>query len=242
MINFIVVDDDRTYLKNMCNIIEKFIVNYDFDYEIFTFTKYDDEFEKIVKSDRGFKIYLLDIETPNGTGLDASRMIREDYDDWISIILIVTSYGEYKMEVFAKRLYISSFIHKSEDGKEVIIEELGKAIKNYDNRPKSIRVKSHNVVSTIEYRNIINIEKIIDSKKCLIRTTSGNKIYQGSLKTIMKKLDDKRFIQVHKSLIVNEDYIDYFLKKENKLVFKNGSFTYDVSRDKKKELKQYVND
>jgi len=73
--------------------IENFMTNYDQKYKIFHFEGYDDSFEDFVKKEIGFKIYFLDIKTKCKSGLDAARIIREKYDDWVSIIGISATAG-----------------------------------------------------------------------------------------------------------------------------------------------------
>ncbi len=83
MINFIICEDEKTLRDETKKIIVSYMMNHDIDYKIYEFDCYDKKFEQIIKKDIGFKIYLLDIITKNGTGIDAARIIREKYDDWV---------------------------------------------------------------------------------------------------------------------------------------------------------------
>ena len=56
MLNFVVCEDDLTFLENMKAIINNFMMSYDIEYEIHTFTSYDRKFVQMVKSDIGFTI------------------------------------------------------------------------------------------------------------------------------------------------------------------------------------------
>ena len=105
MLNFVICDDNRNFSKMMKTEIENFMMNYDQKYKIFHFEGYDESFEDFVKKEIGFKIYFLDIKTKCKSGLDAARIIREKYDDWVSIIVVVTSHEEYRYEALGNRLY-----------------------------------------------------------------------------------------------------------------------------------------
>ena len=210
-------------------------MNYDIDYKIYTFTGYGKRFEKIVKEEIGFKIYFLDIKTKTGSGIDAARYIREEQDDWVSLITIVTAFSEYRYEALGNRLFLLDFISKVDNCKQKVIETLKAAMKNYDKREKSLSYEYNYVVHKIDFRHIIYIEKEQDSKRCIIRTSYEDFIIPKAL-TELTTLLDERFLKVHRSLIVNLDQIEQYEIKSGEITFKNGEKTHLVARDKKKEL------
>ena len=79
----------------------------------------------------------------------------------------------------------------------------------------------------------------MDSKRCIIRTTYGHEVINKNLNETFKMLD-KRFIKTSRSMTVNVDFIREYDIKENKITFKNGESTNQISRGMKKGLKQYV--
>lgn len=237
MLNFIVCDDNKAFSKLMKKTIDNFMLNYEIEYKIFHFDGYSENFEKFAKKDLGFKIYFLDIKTSNGSGLDAARIIREKYNDWASIIIVVTSHEEYRYEALGNRLYLLDFIDKLNNCEERIKEDITKALNNYNQRHKSLSYEYNHIFHKIEFRNIICIEKEPESKRCIIKTTYGNNYISGTLNDIEEKLDE-RFIRTHRSLIVNKDKIQNYDPKTNILSFIDGTTTNQVARGKKKELVQ----
>ena len=235
MLNFIVCEDEIEFSKKMKRLIENYMMNFDMEYKIHSFTSYDKKFEKTVKDDIGFKIFFLDIKTKNGSGLDAARMIREEYDDWTSIIVIVTAFGEYRYEALGNRLYLLDFINKMDNCENRVKDAIKKAMKNYDNRHKSLSYEYNRIVHKVEFRHIVCIEKEPDSKRCIIKTTYESQHIPKTLNEVNKLLD-KRFMKVHRSMIVNLDHIKEFDPKENKITFKNSEYSHLIARDKKKEL------
>ncbi len=235
MINFIVCEDEKDLRASTVKEIDSFMMNYDIDYKVYEFDGYDKSFIDIVKKDIGFKIYLLDIVTKVGSGVDAARIIREQYDDWVSVIIMITSHQEYKYEVLSSRLYLLDFINKLDNCRKKIKEDLNIAMKSYDKRYKTLTYEYNHIYYKVEYRQIVSIEKEPDSKRCIIRTKGGQQIIPGTLNDIYKKLDG-RFFKTHKSLIVNLDEILRYEVNKNKIVFKDGEHTHLVSRNKKKEL------
>lgn len=235
MINFIICEDEEVLRTSTKKTIISYMMNHDIDYKIYEFDGYDKRFENLVKKDIGFKIYLLDIVTKIGSGVDAARIIREKYDDWVSSIIMITSHQEYKYEVLSSRLYLLDFINKLDNCTKKIREDLEIAMKYYDNRYKMLSYEYNHTYYKVEYRQIVYIEKEPDSKRCIIRTKEDKQIIPGTLNEVYEKLDD-RFFKVHKSLIVNLDEIQRYEIRKNKLTFKNGEHTHLISRNHKKEL------
>ncbi|MBP3799805.1 MAG: response regulator transcription factor [Bacilli bacterium] len=238
MINFVVCDDNKNFSRIMKTIIEKVMINYEQEYKIVQFEEYDSKFEEYIRKDLGFNVYFLDIKTKHGSGLDAARIIREKYDDWVSILIIVTSHEEYRYEALSNRLYLMDFINKLDNCEEKVIEDIKKSMNNYNKRYKSLTYEYNHIFHKIEFRNIISIEKEPESKRCIIKTTYGKSYIQGTLNQVKTKLD-KRFIKVHRSLIINKDKITKFDRKNNEIEFIDGTHTTNVARDKKKELLGY---
>ncbi len=239
MLNFVVCDDEKEFREVIIKEIEKFMMNYDVNYKVYQFETYDEDFEKVARSDLGFKVYFFDIKTKNGSGLDAARFIREELEDWNSIIVIVTAFAEYRYEALSNRLYLLDFISKFDNCKAKIKEILKIIYKNYNSREKCLSYEYNYTFYKIELKNIIFIEKEQDSKRCIIYTTYGTFKAPFTLVSIAKQLD-KRFLKVHKSLILNTDKISTYNTKENEVVFSNGMSTNLISRSGRKELINYV--
>ena len=138
MLNFIVCEDNHQFSRILSTTIDNFMMNYEIEYKIHPFLGYDKEFQKIVASEIGFKVYFLDLVTNEGSGLDAARIIREKFDDWVSIIIIITSHEEYRYEALGTRLALFDFINKLNGCENVIRQDLGRVMNNYDKREKSV--------------------------------------------------------------------------------------------------------
>lgn len=239
MINFIICDDNTNFLKKEKRIVDNFMMRYDLEYKTYLFNEYDTKFTELMTKDIGFKIFLLDIQTKNASGLDIARSIREEYDDWVSVIIIVTAFNEFKYEALSNRLYLLDFINKMNKCDEKLMEDFEIALKHYNNRGKCLKYEYNHIIRQVEFRHIIYIEKIADSKKCMIKTTYGEQVINRTLTETFKLLD-KRFIKTSRSMIVNVDFIREYNIRENKLTFSNGEYTYQISRAMKKGVRKYV--
>ena len=240
MIKFVICEDEKVLAAEYKNEIDKFMMKYDYEYKCQLFTGYTKEFEETVKEDQDYKIYLLDIKTNEGSGLDAARMIIEQYNDWTSLIIIITSYNEYKYDAFGKRLMLVDFINKLDKCIEHLQKTLEICIKLYDTRLKSLKFVYKNVIHNIDFRHIVCIEKEQDSKRCTIHLVNKEEIpYQGTISSLMKKLDE-RFIKISRSSIINLDQVERYDLQNNVIEFKNGDVTNEISRDMRKGIIEYV--
>lgn len=239
MINFVICEDEDILASKYINEIDKFMMRNDAEYKIHRFKGYTKDWEKFVTTNTEFKIYLLDIKTVKGSGIDAARRIREEFDDWVSMIIIITAYSEYKYEALSKRLMLVDFINKLDDFEIRLQEAFQICMKHYDKKFKSIKYNYHNVSYNIELRNIMYIEKEPDSKRSMIKTIHGDYYIQGSLENISKSLD-KRFLKCSRSAFVNIEQVEFYNYKENVITFKNGETLNSISREKRKELEKHV--
>lgn len=238
MINYIICEDEKVLISKYIHIIEKFMINYDINYKINTFSEYNDNFYKCAGLDT-FKIFILDIKTPNGSGIDAARIIREEYDDWTSMIIIISAYSEYKYEALSERLLLVDFINKLNQCEKNLEEALLICLKNYDHKANSLKYTYKNTNYNIEFKNILYIEKEQNSKRSIIVTKDNKFLINSSINELVPKLD-KRFIKCNRGIIVNSDQIKKYVPKDNLIVFKNDLELQAVSRSNKKEIENRV--
>ena len=240
MINFVICEDEKVLATEYKKEIDKFMMKYDFDYECISFDGYNEEWKTYAKNDNIFKIYLLDIKTNKGSGLDAARYIREELDDWTSMIIIITSFNEYKYDALGKRLMLVDFINKLDNYSEALHASLEICLKSYDNRPKVLKYAYKGIVYNIDFRHIVKIEKEQDTKRCTIYNIENEEIpYQGTINKIIEILDD-RFIKISRSTIINLEHVSRFKAKDNIIEFRNGEKTNAISRDMRKGLIDHV--
>ncbi len=239
MINFIVCEDSEQFAEKTKTVVDNFMMNYDIDYSYKRFKQYDQKFKSEVVKDNGFKVYILDIETSSGSGIEATRYIREEIDDWNSIIIIMTVHNEYKYEALGNRLFLFDFISKFDNCAARLKEDLVRIMKNYGSRDKCLCYKYNGIIKRIDFKQIVTIEKEKDSKKCIVKTAYNDELISGTIKLIHKKLDN-RFIKISRSIIANIDFIKSYDTKDNKLVYKNGVVSYDTSRENRKEVAKRV--
>ena len=99
------------------------------------------------------------------------------------------------------------------------------------------------IMMIIKKKKILVLMRIVqkeqDNKRCIIKTIEKDYYIQGNLHQIESQLD-KRFIKCNRSYIINLEQVESYDIKKNILKFKNGIELYAVSRNKKKEIINYV--
>lgn len=239
MLNFIICEDEDVLTAQYKHEIDKFMMQYDIEYKYHLYKGYTAEWKKYAQKEDGFKVYLLDIKTVEGSGLDAARLIREEYDDWSSMIIIITAYGQYRYDALSKRLMLVDFINKLDKFENKLRESLEICLKNYCHRPKALRYTYKNTSYNIEFRHILYIEKEQDAKKCVIKSINGEFPMPGTLNSITKKLDN-RFVKCCRSVVVNLEQVESYNTKTNVITFKTKNKLEAVAREKRKEFANYV--
>ena len=150
VLNFIICDDEKEFRDLIKGEIDKFMMNYDVDYKKYECESYEEDFEALARKEMGFKVYFFDIKTKNGSGLDAARFIREELDDWNSIIIIVTAFAEYRYEALSNRLYLLDFISKFDNCKTKLKQTLKIIYKQYNSREKCLTYEYNYTLYKIE--------------------------------------------------------------------------------------------
>ena len=77
MINFVVCEDNKIILQRNIDIINRVMFKNNINYRVYPFSNYNDDLKKLIKSDIGKKIYILDIELEDVSGIDIAINIRE---------------------------------------------------------------------------------------------------------------------------------------------------------------------
>ncbi|MBQ9013341.1 MAG: response regulator transcription factor [Bacilli bacterium] len=233
MINFIICDDNKYVRDINKNIISKLAMPYDFNYKIYSFEKYNKEFKKIINSTVETKIYILDLELPNKTGIEIAREIRKV--DWDSFIIVLTSHDELELKILKQKLLILDFISKFDNYEQKLTDTINMIInKKNDN---TLSFKCNRELHNIKNDNILFIYKNTALNKITIVTKENSYNVRESLSNIVKKLNNK-FYQTHRACYVNLSKIQKVDFKQNLIFFENSIKCDYLSRNYKKGLKE----
>lgn len=237
MLKFIVCEDNKETLERVSILINKVMMSYNFDYKIYKFQKYDSKLEELINDTSDQKIYILDVEIPEVSGLEIASEVRNI--DWESAIVFLTAHREYRDDIFYSRLLAIDYIPKNSLSMERLSETI-KIVLNKFNQTKVLHYKINTTTHRIHYDNILYIEKVPRNKKCLIMTEDGEtEEITENLNKLLSILG-KDFYQTHKSCIVNVTQIKEIDSGKCLITFKNGEQTDLLSNRQIKGLKEYI--
>ena len=232
MLNMIICDDNENDRNNVVKIVDEFMKRRKLEYKNYIYDDYNKKFYNIVDKKIPFKIYLLDIETPSGSGIDIARKIRKNDVD--SVIIFLTGHEELGNIVLKNDLMFLSFINKFDDFNNRLTNSLSKALDLLKSR-KIIRINDRNITYTIDINDILYITKDSYERRTVIKTDYNEIKVNKSLAETIEMLDD-RFIQTHRACFINNDRRVKVDKTDKIITFDNGD-SIDLLSDKyKKEV------
>lgn len=232
MINLIICEDVGRDLKNTVSIIDSYFKSNKLKYEKHIFNDYDSQFRAFITKKLPSKIYVLDIETPSGSGIDMAREIRKK--DTESIIIFLTGHEELGSIVLKNDIMFLGFINKFDNCQERLINCLNSALKIM-NEIKVLKFTDRNTTYKIKLDDILYLTKDSFERKTIIHTDYDEYKVNNSLNEITSMLDN-RFVQTHRACFVNLNRVTK-VDKQNKIIkFDNGESTSLVSDKYKKEI------
>ena len=210
----VVVEDNRILREREIEAIRKALKDY--DYKIVEYSDFTKKLKKLIQTP-DFKIYVLDIELLNSSGIDIANYIR-DYDDMSEIIMCSFHY-ELEYKVLKSKLKILDFVSKY-DNAYVNLTNLILGVFNKHSR-KVLKITDKGAILFIVMKDILYISKEKNTRKCVIKTFNNEYLVNKNLEEIKQELNSD-FIQVSRNCIVNQNNVEEYNFKDSKIKFKNG--------------------
>lgn len=231
----VVCDDSKEDLKEIDGLLIKYKTEHaDAEFEVECFTDSGLLYRRILDGKPG-DVYILDMIMSEKNGIDIGSLIRST--DEKSVIIYITSSDDFALEAYG--VHAVRYLLKPVK-KELFYEAVDYA---FDSIPKKKPENSYQVktkegqvavpFSQIEY--IENYSRVInvcmtDGKE--IKSIYIRKSFNEETKPVM---EDNRFIQVHKSFIINMDYVDRLA--QGSITMESGK-NIPVSRARTAEVKK----
>lgn len=233
MIRTIIVDDEEHARNRLSYMLKE-----EKDVELVCICKNGIEAIEAIEKHQPDLVFL-DIEMPEINGFDVLNNLEEES---LPTVIFVTAFSEYAVKAF--EVNALDYVHKPFD-KVRLSKALEKAVKSFEKEnekeaserlKKFLRtqgessanidrfvvkssgniyiVKSSNVLWIEASGNYVNI--VTEKKKHLLRSTMTG---------IKKRLDSETFYQIHRSTIVNLDFVEHIEEwtyGDYKVIMKNG--------------------
>lgn len=198
----VIICDDE---KSTCTELEQLLLNYasergvklqsDVFYSGDSLTKY-------LSQGNTLDILFLDIQLPGINGITVGDYIRTTLENEQIFIIYISSNQQYAMELFQNRPF--DFLIKPLN-RERIFCILDKIFRITGKNNCIFQYQSNGIIYRIHYREILYFQSI--GRKIYIITTKERKSFYGKLKDIENKLPEHLFLNIHKSYIINFNYV-----------------------------------
>ncbi len=235
------VDDEPKSTTILANKIERFCPEISI---VGTSHNPAEAMEKIKESEPD--LVFLDIQMPEMSGFE---MLREFGDNPFFEVIFATAYDEYALE--AIRHNAAGYILKPYDNDDLVktVHRAEESIRNKQSLEKNLQFLQHLELSNFRNKKIIipnreglefvDIQRIIHCEGVdgytKINLSDGKSILSSqSIGNFVKLLPAHTFFQVHKSYIINLNFISHYLN-EGYVVLENN-VKIPVSRQKREEL------
>ena len=227
-----VCDDVKAEIDLVVNLIDDYAVRYDYDIHCKAFSSGED----LLRSKQIFDMYILDYQMDGMDGMELADKLRKE-KNVESYIVFLTAYMHFVQEAF--KVNTHRFLHKP-----VKTEELYEALNSlmlptvYARHISLKRVTQEDIIYT---NDIICIEA--QGKTSLVTMKNESIEYNHLMKDIYDMLPKQLFFKVHRSYIVNFEYIKNYSIRDRLIVMKDGRkipVSRDLINDFVHEHKQYV--
>ena len=222
----VICDDEKVYTDMLEKEISHYLTNKNISYIILTFNNA----ESVCQSTDYYDIAFLDIEIDDINGIEIAKKLKETNPR--IILFFITAYDKYldnAMDLNALR-----FFSKPLDIKR-LHEGLDKALLTIDESTVEILLKNGNEVKKVYSNEIIMIE--ISGKHTTVYTASETFESKNKIVFWLEKLNKSYFHHVHKSFIINSNYITEYKRDE---VILNNKYKAPISYRKQAEFRNYI--
>ncbi|MFN6084778.1 MAG: LytR/AlgR family response regulator transcription factor [Fluviicola sp.] len=231
MITALIVDDEIPALESLTKLLQRFCKNV----EIVGVASNVNEAIELCLEKRP-QLLFLDIQMPSGSGFD----ILEKTTFIEKQVIFTTAYSNHAIE--AIKANAIDYLLKPIEIQE-LVKAVEKAIKNNQkiNLPTEEKSLDKIAIPTLDGTYFYNKSEIIraeaDSNYTEIHLTNGKKVVSSkTLKEIELVLLTSSFIRVHKSHLINLNFIKKYIKGDGGMLVLNDDSMIPVSRSHKDEL------
>ena len=223
--NIAICEDERIMAQQLECLIKQYMGTKEIAYNLATYTSGEALLEGQLNQD----IVFLDISMGELDGMQTAKKMRKR--GFLGCIIFLTSYTERVYEAFevkAFRYLLKPINYRMlEEVLDLLSHEIAKAEKEY------IIITTKQKMVRVAYEDVLYIESI--GKNIEIHTLDKNYIMREKVSEFERILIDKGFFRVHKSFLVNLEYIKEIVN--DRVVLENGEVIY-VSRLRMKQLKE----
>lgn len=218
----------------MCTELEKLVLNYAREKNIEMDTKVwfqGENLKHYLAENHYLDILFLDIELISTTGMEIGDYIRNTLDNPGMQIIYISGKESYALQLFKTQPLDFLLKPITQDMVNTVLDTAIRIMKR-----KKIKFEFQQGQT---YHNV-PLGKIVyfggEGRKVKLVTLETSFLFYGKLKDVTRQLSED-FISIHKSYIVNKEYISRYARDEVELI--NGT-TLPISPAKQKEIRDSI--
>ena len=179
-------------------------------------------------------LVILDIELVKMNGVELGQLIRTELNDHTMKIVYISAKDCYDRQLF--EVQPLNFLPKPID-KEKLFKMIDLTIDLLRDTERFFVFENKQGTFRIRFNDIIYFESFDHDIK--IAAVSGNYEFISSLSEVLKQLSDSRFLQVHRSYIINYSNANHI--KYEEIIMSNGD-AIPVGRDRRKDVRKIISE
>lgn len=177
-------------------------------------------------------LVILDIELVEMNGVELGQLIRTELNDYAMKIVYISAKNCYDRQLFDVQPL--NFLPKPID-KEKLFKMIDLTIQLSNNNERFFTFENKQGAFRIKFSDILYFESF--GHYLRISTKSGDYEFKSTMSEVMEQISEARFIQVHRSYIINYDNTSHI--KYEEITMSNG-YVVPVSRDRRKEVRNRI--
>lgn len=191
-----------------------------------------EELLSLIKNGFCFDLIYLKIELKKQNGIEISDFIRNRQNDFITQIVFISAYSHHAIKLFQFQPTDFLLLPLEESR---ITQSLQAAHKRFFSNPPQFSFTFQNTIKKIPYSSILYFES--DNRKIKLFHMNGTDIFYGKLDDIETKLEQRDFLRIHKSFLVNRNHI---LSVNSNYVYLDSEAVLPISRSRQKSFRQQI--
>lgn len=209
-----ICDDDKTFCNNLAYLVntfaqqERLILNIEYFYS-------GEDLIDYMEDHPPFHLLFLDIEFKGINGVGVGKTIREKFKNEMTQIVFVSIKENYAMQLF--RIRPLDFLIKPVC-RESVFRVLSEYRRLFDGSNTFFNYHIRKSIYSLSEDEIRYF--MCDGKKVKMITNEGIKEFYDTMLNIEKRISANKFYTIHKSYIVNVNYIKEF--RPNEVIMVNG--------------------
>ena len=230
MIRIAVCDDFHDVVEQVKEYLLEYQQQRNQKLEIKTFSNAEDLWVYL-KSNQ-CDLIILDIELVKMNGVELGHLIRNELKDNIVKIVYISAMNCYDRQLF--EVQPLNFLQKPID-RVKLFKMVDLTIELLSYNDKIFLFENKQGKFRMKFSNILYFESFDHYFK--IVTMSGDYEFKSTFAEIMEQISDSRFIQVHRSYIINYDNASRI--KYEEIIMSNGDMI-PIGRDRRKDVRKTI--